>query len=298
MTGSRAPLQLAIGAVLISFSPVLVVLANVGPTIIAFYRMSFGGVVLLFIAWTQGARRVPRLRHVIAGGVTGGLVAMDLAVWHRSIEYIGPGLATVLGNFQVFFLAAFGVLFLGERVTRRLAFAIPVAVIGLLFVFGFEEQLASADYRLGIFFGMATAILYAAYLIVLRRTRVVFSGEPPAATVAMFTVTAAVVLGISGVIEGESFTIPDTQTWLALIGLGLLPQVVGWLLISGAIAHVETSRAGLLLLLQPSLAFVWDVVFFGRETSAVVYMGVALALGGIYFGMGGGRQPTAAPKAD
>ena len=102
--------------------------------------------------------------------------------------------------------------------------------------------------------------------------------------------SAAAVLGLSGIVEAESFTVPDRTTWIALVALGLLPQVLGWLLISQALPHVETSRAGLLLLLQPSLAFVWDVLFFGRETGAIAYVGVTLALIGIYFGMGNKRE--------
>jgi drug/metabolite transporter (DMT)-like permease len=47
---------------------------------------------------------------------------------------------------------------------------------------------------------------------------------------------------------------------------------------------VEASRAGLLLLLQPALTFVWDVLFFGRPTTAPEALGAALAIGAIYMG--------------
>ncbi len=292
MVSGKATLRLALGGITISFSPVFVVLADVGPTISAFYRMSIGGAVLVFVAWAQGTRTLPARRHLIAGGVTGALLALDLALWHRSIQYVGPGMATILGNFQVFFFAGFGVLFLGEQIRPRLLAAIPLSVTGLFLIFGFEERLADTNYRLGIVFGLLTAVSYAAYLIVLRRTRVQFSGETPAATVALFTMVAAVVLGLSGIVEGESFGMPNTKTVLALVGMGVFPQVVGWLLISGAISHVETSRAGLLLLLQPTLAFVWDILFFGRATRLVEYVGVTVALAGIYMGMGGSRRPA------
>ena len=290
MTSRAATLRLAAGAVTISFSPVFVTLADVPPTVSAFYRMAIAAVALVSIAWIQGSRRLPTTGHLIAGGVTGALLALDLALWHRSIAYVGPGLATILGNFQVFFFAAFGMLFLGERPGRRLWIAIPLAVLGLFLVFGLDGELESSEYRLGVLLGLLTAVSYAAYLIALRRTRVKFGGEAPVATVALFTVSAAVVLGLSGIVEAESFTVPDRTTWIALVALGLLPQVLGWLLISQALPHVETSRAGLLLLLQPSLAFVWDVLFFGRETGAIAYVGVTLALMGIYFGMGNRRE--------
>jgi drug/metabolite transporter (DMT)-like permease len=48
---------------------------------------------------------------------------------------------------------------------------------------------------------------------------------------------------------------------------------------------VLPSVAGLLLLLQPSLAFVWDVLIFQRPTSATQWLGVAIVLSAIYLGM-------------
>jgi drug/metabolite transporter (DMT)-like permease len=42
---------------------------------------------------------------------------------------------------------------------------------------------------------------------------------------------------------------------------------------------------GLILLLQPSLSFVWDVIIFQRETSMVNWLGVFMVLAAIYIGM-------------
>ncbi len=74
-----------------------------------------------------------------------------------------------------------------------------------------------------------------------------------------------------------------------MIGYALVAQVVGWVLISRALPNVEVSRAGLILLFQPSLAFVWDVLFFNRETAATEVIGVTLVLTAIYFGITGKR---------
>ena len=47
----------------------------------------------------------------------------------------------------------------------------------------------------------------------------------------------------------------------------------------------EGSRVGLILLLQPLLAFVWDVLFFSRSITLVELTGAILTLFGIYLGM-------------
>ncbi len=56
------------------------------------------------------------------------------------------------------------------------------------------------------------------------------------------------------------------------------------MLITRGLPHVQAGTAGLLILLQPTLAFVWDIVFFARPTTLVDVAGAVLALGAIYLG--------------
>ena len=63
-----------------------------------------------------------------------------------------------------------------------------------------------------------------------------------------------------------------------------LSQVVGWLLITNALPGIRASLSGLILLLQPALAFVWDVLLFQRPTTAVNWLGVGLTMAAIYLG--------------
>jgi len=83
----------------------------------------------------------------------------------------------------------------------------------------------------------------------------------------------------------ESFVIPDVQSWFALVGYGLFPQVLGWVLISKGLPKIEASRAGLILLLQPTFAFVWDILFFSRATTLLELLGALIALFAIYLGV-------------
>jgi hypothetical protein len=50
-----------------------------------------------------------------------------------------------------------------------------------------------------------------------------------------------------------------------------MSQTMGWLLITHSLPRIPAAVAGLLLLLQPSLFFVWDVRFCDRVTSAAAW---------------------------
>ena len=107
-------LSLTIGAVLISFSGVWVNVAHVAPNVSAFYRVFIGGLALLAAALYRRELRWPGVRHLLLSLLCGILFALDLWLYHSSIQYIGPGLGTILPNFQVFILALAGRLFLRE----------------------------------------------------------------------------------------------------------------------------------------------------------------------------------------
>ena len=84
--------------------------------------------------------------------------------------------------------------------------------------------------------------------------------------------------------DGESLHVPNQRTWLLLVAYGVICQGLAWAIISRALRMVEASRAGLLLLLQPTLTFVWDVLFFARPTTTLEACGAIVALAAIYLG--------------
>ena len=270
---------------MISFSGVWVKVAQVAPTVSAFYRVLFGGLFLLMGACWKKEITWKGWNRVLLGFLCGFFLALDLFFWHQSIHYIGPGLATILGNFQVFFLAGLGVVFMGEKVGAKFIFAILMAIIGLFMVVGIQWNQLGSQYKTGVYLGLATAVAYTAFLLTLRRLQ---SGQTQAITfygMMVVSFTTAFFLGIQAACSGNAFTIPDTRSWTALLLLGLTSQGIGWILISNALPHIRASFAGLILLLQPSLAFIWDVLLFQRETSTFNWIGVIMAITAIYLGM-------------
>lgn len=279
------------GAVMISFSAVFVKIAEVAPISSAYYRVFIGAIFLLIIICFQrpSARLFISLLPMTC--LCGLLFALDLVFWHTSINYIGPGLATILGNFQVFILAGVGIVFLKEKVSVRYLLSIPLAVVGLFLIVGIEQGVLDAQYKLGILFGFLTAICYAAFLLCLRRIQCK-KADSDVLILLLLSIFAAIFLALKMLYSSESFLIPDIKSGLALLGLGLLCQTLGWLLISHGLPRIRASLVGLILLIQPSLSFFWDVTIFHRPTELLNWAGVALTLSAIYMGIIGNRQSS------
>ena len=280
----RGVAQLLAGSVLISFSAVFVKLAHVPPTTAGVYRNLFGAVTLVLIVLIKREALWKGRTAMFLAVLAGVLFAVDIFCWHRSIHYIGPGLATIMGNFQVFVLAGVGIFIFKERATWRLLVSIPLAVLGLFLLVGMEWEQLDRTYKIGVGLGVLTAITYAGYLLTLRSARMRQVRLSPTANLAVISLVSAALLAVSAAYEGAGFTIPDAQSWAVLVAYGVVCQALGWIIISQGLARVETSRAGLLLLLQPTLTFVWDIVMFSRPTGVIEMFGAALAVGAIHLG--------------
>ena len=100
---------------------------------------------------------------------SGLLLAVDLSVWHRSIELIGAGLATVLGNTQVVFVGFAAWLLHSERPSRHTVLVVPFVFAGVIFISGLGRADAYGDNPVsGALFGILTGFSYACYLLVFR----------------------------------------------------------------------------------------------------------------------------------
>ena len=276
--------RLFAGAALISLSAVWVRLVDVPATTSGFYRVLFGSIALgLYLLLSRKrlhfSKRIWQILMLAAV-----FFALDLWFWHRSIIFIGPGLATLLANFQVFILMLAGVLVLRQRPTALQIVAVPLALFGLALIVGLDWQQLPPNYRMGIVYGLLTALVYAAYLLTMRFARKDVASGMPTREIAVVSFAAAIMLGVSAIAEGQSLVIPTLTDAGWLLAYGVLSHSLGYILIVSSLPQVSTTEAGLALLLQPTLSFVWDVLLFARPMGPAELGGAAIALVAIYLG--------------
>lgn len=276
-------IHVLIGASMISFSAVWVKFADVAPTSSAFYRVFFGFCFLLIPVIVKRELHIPSGKQTLLIIGCGLAFAIDLFSWHKSIIYIGPGLATIIGNFQVFLMGAIGLFLFKEKLSYRFFLSVPLAIGGLFLIVGTGWNHLTPEYKTGILFGLLTALSYVFFLLALRKIQ--HQGASFFYGLMAVSLTTALFLIPVMIMEDISFAIPNIKTAVALIILGLFSQTIGWLIIANAMPKIPASITGLVLLLQPSLSFVWDILFFSRPTSMVNLLGVFITLGAIYLGI-------------
>ncbi|MDR2051037.1 MAG: DMT family transporter [Deltaproteobacteria bacterium] len=266
------------GALSISFGPLLIKLIDAGATSAAFYRMLFGGVILFPLALVRRERLCPGPGSLLATLLAGAAFSGDLFFWHRSIFLAGPGLATILANFQVFILAALGVIFFGEKASFRLFGSILLAFVGLVLLLETDLRLLPPELSKGVLYGLITSLFLSCYILSLRHSRNLASPLGLIPNMAWVCFFSALFLGGALLLEGGSFSLSGPGEAGALLLYALGCQAAGWLLVSAGLPLLTPGRGGLLLMAEPLFAFLWEALFLGRRTSLVGYGGVIITI--------------------
>ncbi len=278
--GRPVPAALA-GAVAIAFSGILYRLADVSPSTGAFFRCAYAVPPLLLLAWLEDRKfgRRPLASRAWAW-LAGAFFAADLILWHQSIEYVGAGLATVLGNTQVLLVGIVAWLLLGERPSRPMLAAIPLAMGGVVLISGvLEEGAYGDDPELGVLFGLLTGLAYTGFLLVLRHGS--SDLRRVAGPLSDATLACALLVIPPGLVLGELDFNPPRSAHLWLLVLALSSQVFGWLLITVSLPRLPAVVTSVLLTLQPVCSVLFAAVLLDEEPSALQLAGVAAILGGL-----------------
>ena len=287
------------GTFAIAFSAIFVRLAHVDPSVAAFFRCFYALPVLGLLAARERSGFGPRnLEERRIAWMAGIFLAADLVLWHYSIDAVGAGLATVLGNTQVVFVGLLAWLFLKERASGAAIVAVPVVFTGVVLISGVVGAGAFGDDPVaGVIYGVGTGVSYSIFILVLRRGN--RDIRRPAGPLFDATLSGAACSAVAGVVTGGLDLVPAWPAHGWLVGLALTSQVLGWLLISVSLPRLEALTTSLMLTLQPVETVALSAVLLNESPSSFQLGGVGLILLGLSIsslGTRGAGEPEAEPE--
>ncbi len=224
--------------------------------------------------------------------LSGVLLAVDLTLWHQSIAYIGAGLATILANIQVVFVAMFAWRFHHEQPTRRAFSIIPVILIGAVCISGLGQDSAYGVAPVaGTVLGVTSGLLYALFLLTFRASNRMLAR--PAGPLLDATMGASVATLAFGQLDpGFSLEL----TWPShgyLLALALGSQVAGWLMITYALPRLAALETSLLMLVQPMVSLIVAALVLAERISWLQGLGIFLVGGGVaWISVKGATKPA------
>lgn len=233
-------------------------------------RTGLAAVVLVALAhshvgWLATARRGPT---VLAGMAQAAFQVTFLA----AVVQTGVAVGTLVAIGSAPLLAGL----LTRAVTRQWLLATGVAIAGLvLLVLGGGAARVSLT---GLLLALGAGASYATYVVA--TARALDDGSSPA-------LVTAVAFGLAAALLAPALLLTDPtwlgtgSGWLMVAYLALVPTVLAYRLLAGALTRLPAATAQTLGLAEPVVAVVLGVAVLGERLSPVGWLGASLVLAGL-----------------
>lgn len=273
-----AYLALVLGVFCIGTSAIFVKIASVPGTVSAFYRVFFAGLALLPLRLAQRKPLFPPWRELRLIGLSGLVFAGDLVLWNTSILLTSAAAATLLANNSPLWVGLGATLIFHEKLSLKYWLGLIIALAGMTIIVG-GNAIQELSFNLGDLLAIGAGFLYATYMLITQKAR----EKTDTLTLNLLTMLACsfILLPVIFWLQ-HPFASFHTQTWLALIGLGLVPQFIGWLAINYAMGHLPAARISVTLLGQSVVTAILGIFFLNELLSTADILGGLLVLLGIY----------------
>ena len=248
--------------------------AGVLPLETAFWRAGIGCVFFLAHAGLTDGLRIP-LRHALIFVLFGGWgVGVFFGAMQMAIKLSGGATAVVLLYTAPVWVAVFSRFLFGERITKRKALAVGIALCGTALVCFSGGSLPGQASLEGIAFGLLSGLCYATHYPFYRWWQSRYS---TASIYGYMLLGGVAALGFGGPISINHA--PGTWGWL--FALGLLTCYMAYICYGQGLKRISLVRAAVTCHLEPVLGTLWVWLFWNECFSAAGWFGGALVLGAV-----------------
>lgn len=294
---TRIALALLIAILAVSTASIFIRLAQreAPSLVIAATRLSLATLTLLPIAWMrhrEELRRLVQAGHLPLAFFSGAFLALHFATWITSLEYTTVASSVVFVSTGPLWVALLSPLFLREPLRRQVALGLILATIG-----GITIALGDAcDWQNGLrcptlaialqgralwgnFLALVGAWAVSGYLMIGRKLRAEISLVP---YISVVYGMAAILLVILALWRGQSFTGYQPQTYLWMLLLALVPQLVGHSTYNWALRYLSATLVAITTLGEPLGSAILAYFILNEMPTLFTIFGGALILAGIY----------------
>ena len=271
---------LTVGVVAVSVSAILIRYASVdadgdaSPLAISFWRCALGSLALVpFARWKKRGTTPVTVKYSVIAGV---FLAVHFAAFISSVGLTSIASSVLLVSTTPVFTALIAWFLFKERLQLLGWIGIGLTLAGVALIGGGDFGGGSGLGNVLALIGGATA---GGYLMVGARARRTMG----IVEYAVITYTAAGVLLLAVCLLGDiALWGYGAQTWWAIVGSVIGPQLLGHTLINATLSDIDTTTVAVTIMAEPIIATALAYFLLSESPSLLIYPGGALILLGIY----------------
>lgn len=276
----KSYLSLILGAILISFSPVLIKDTGAPGTVSVFYRLFFGTLVLMtpFAVSRIKNKKKLRIKGVLFASLAGLSLAIDMAMWATGIMKSNATMPTLTANLAPLWVGIGGFLFFKERQTAKFWIGLAIAIVGIVFLVIQDLYQPNGIFK-GLMLGLLAGIFYAGFMMLVQMGRRYLD---TLTFLFLSSLSTTLFLGIFMLFQNYEFIGYSAKAWVLFVIMGLMIQAGAWFLINFAQGHLPASLVAPTLLAQPALTSVIAFLMLGEALTLWQITGGIIVVIGIY----------------
>jgi len=284
---------LSIGIISISFAAIFVRFCDDVPAImIATCRLGVASLVLLAFSGIRGVSlRIPRkdLFLSIAGGVFLGL---HFIFWITSLKYTSVASSVVLVTTNPIFVGIFSYFLLKERQHGEIIAGTILCLIGSVVIAAGDSGIHSLillDEKalVGDVLALVGAVMASAYLLTGSKVR---ERLDILTYITIVYTTGAIFLVGASLLTGTPFTGYRSSSYMYMVLLAVIPQLVGHTAINWALKHLRAGMIAISILGEAIGATILAYLFFTETVSTFQLVGMVLIFTAIIIASRKGRK--------
>jgi drug/metabolite transporter (DMT)-like permease len=266
--------------VAVSFAAILIRKADAPAMVIAAYRMGIAALVVAPTATALGGwRHLPKPRDLLLCVAASAFLAVHFVGWISSLQYTSVASSVVLVTATPLMVALASRMFLKEPLKRRVLMGIALGLAGSIVIAAGDLASAGRDNLLGDALALLGAIAMTGYLLIGRRVR---QRVPILPYLTLVYVGAALLLLAGTGIAGASLSGYSGQTYLFLVLLALVPQLLGHSLLNWSLARVTATLVSIAVMAEPVVSTILALALLHESPPITSYLGGVVILTGIY----------------
>ena len=258
-------------------------LMNHGASTEAILFFRYGIAVVLLGAFLLLKKESFRINLRQAGVLLGlGLLyTASSAFLFEAYKYIASGLATTL-VFLFPVMVAIIMVFLKVVPSWPVWLSIAATFAGVMIMTGGTGK--EAIDPTGIWFSIASAFVYALFIVIINRSKAISSIPNSLLTFYALSVGTVFFLTRCGLSGAELLTgLDGGMAWANLLGLAILPTIVSTASLAVATRNIGATKASVLGVFEPITAILVGTLVFGEELTPNIIAGILISIVAVSF---------------